>query len=95
MRVPACVRRVRVRAYHAYGVGQVGSQMENELVLVNVLSTLSEALTTLLRGVPDKRALLDNFDTLLVCIGAHCPDAHTRPAARSGDRQRRQTDPSV
>jgi len=46
----------------------VGSQMENELVLVNVLSALSEALTTLLRAPPDKRTLLDNFDTLLVCI---------------------------
>jgi len=37
-------------------------------VLVNVLTALHEALTSLLRGPPDKRALLDNFDTLLLAI---------------------------
>ena len=46
----------------------VGAQTENELVLVNVLSALHEALTTLLRAPPDKRTLLDNFDTLLITI---------------------------
>jgi len=46
----------------------VGRQTENELVLVNVLSALHEALTSLLRAPPDKRLLLDNFDTLLISI---------------------------
>ena len=46
----------------------VGTQTENELILVNVLSALHEALSSLLRGTPDKRLLLDNFDTLLLCI---------------------------
>merc|ERR1711871_381270 len=46
----------------------VGMQTENELVLVNVLTALHEALSTLLRAPPDKRLLLDNFDTLLISI---------------------------
>jgi len=46
----------------------VGSQLENELILVNVLNSLHEALTSLLRSSPDKRLLLDNFDTLLVAL---------------------------
>ena len=46
----------------------VGTQMENELILVNVLSALHESLGTLLRGTVDKRLLLDNFDTLLITI---------------------------
>ena len=46
----------------------VGSQSENELILVNVLMSLSEALSSLLRAPPDKRLLLDNFDTLLITI---------------------------
>ena len=46
----------------------VGTQMENELILVNVLTTMFEGLSTLLRSPPDKRLLLDNFDTLLITI---------------------------
>ena len=46
----------------------VGSQQENELILVNVLTTMFEGLSTLLRSPPDKRLLLDNFDTLLITI---------------------------
>mmetsp|Transcript_15101 Transcript_15101/g.38962 ORF Transcript_15101/g.38962 Transcript_15101/m.38962 type:complete len:147 (-) Transcript_15101:596-1036(-) len=46
----------------------VGGQSENELVLVNVLSALHESLSTLLRAPPEKRILLDNFDTLLITI---------------------------
>jgi len=46
----------------------VGTQAENELILVNVLIALHEALHALLRAPPDKRLLLDNFDTLLLSI---------------------------
>ena len=46
----------------------VGTQTENELILVNVLGALTEALGSLLRSTPDKRLLLDNFDTLLITI---------------------------
>lgn len=46
----------------------VGTQSENELILTSVLSALNEALTSLLRGPPDKRLLLDNFDTLLLAL---------------------------
>ena len=46
----------------------VGSQLENELILVTVLGALHEALASLLRTTPDKRTLLDNFDTLLVTL---------------------------
>ena len=46
----------------------VGTQTENELILAHVLSALHESLTSLLRGPPDKRLLLDNFDTLLLSI---------------------------
>ena len=46
----------------------VGTQTENELILVNMLTTLHDALSALLRAPPDKRLLLDNFDTLLIAI---------------------------
>ena len=46
----------------------VGAQTENELVLVNILGALHESMTSLLRSPPDKRLLLDNFDTLLIAI---------------------------
>ena len=46
----------------------VGAHSENELILVNVLTALYEALTTSLRSQPDKRNLMDNFDTLLLTI---------------------------
>jgi len=46
----------------------VGSQSENELILVNVLTALFDALATSLRATPDKRNLMDNFDTLLLTI---------------------------
>ena len=46
----------------------VGSQWENELILVNALLALHEALSSALRTTPDKRSLLDNFDTLLLTI---------------------------
>ena len=47
---------------------QVGSQSENELILVNALVTFHDALQSTLRAAPDKRLLLDNFDTLLLAI---------------------------
>lgn len=46
----------------------VGCQSENELILVNVLTALYDALATSLRSAPDKRNLMDNFDTLLLTI---------------------------
>ena len=46
----------------------VGSQLENELILVTVLGALYETLTSVLRASPDKRMLLDNFDTLLLTL---------------------------
>ncbi|KAL1525908.1 hypothetical protein AB1Y20_020736 [Prymnesium parvum] len=46
----------------------VGSQSENELILVNALVSFHEALQNALRATPDKRLLLDNFDTLLLAI---------------------------
>uniref|UniRef100_A0A6V3YEI3 Coatomer subunit zeta n=1 Tax=Prymnesium polylepis TaxID=72548 RepID=A0A6V3YEI3_9EUKA len=46
----------------------VGSQSENELILVTALCTFAEALQNSLRMPPDKRLLLDNFDTLLLAI---------------------------
>ena len=46
----------------------IGTQMENELILVEVLNAMTEALSTLLRGSLDTRLLLDNFDTVLITI---------------------------
>jgi hypothetical protein len=46
----------------------VGTQMENELILVNVLTALYDSMATLLRAPTDKRLLLDNFDTLLITV---------------------------
>lgn len=46
----------------------VGHQAENELILVSALSALVDALTAALRTTPDKRSLMDNFDTLLLAI---------------------------
>lgn len=46
----------------------VGHQAENELILVSALGALVEALTSVLRTTPDKRSLMDNFDTLLLAV---------------------------
>jgi len=46
----------------------VGSQLENELILVHVLMALLEALNGALRTSPDKRTLLDNFDILMLTV---------------------------
>ena len=46
----------------------VGSQLENELILVHVLMAMLEALNGALRTTPDKRTLLDNFDTLMLTV---------------------------
>merc|ERR1712070_781241 len=46
----------------------VGSQAENELILDSALCSFHEALQGALRATPDKRLLLDNFDTLLLAI---------------------------
>merc|ERR1712008_568720 len=46
----------------------VGSQAENELILVHVLMALLEALNGALRTSPDKRTLLDNFDSLMLTV---------------------------
>jgi len=46
----------------------VGNQAENELVLVNALVALYDALSAALRATPDKRALVDNFDVLSLTI---------------------------
>jgi len=46
----------------------VGNQTENELVLVNALTALYDALSAGLRATPEKRILVDNFDVLLLTI---------------------------
>jgi len=46
----------------------VGSHTENELILVSALSALHDALSAALRTPPEKRNLMDNFDTLLLII---------------------------
>mmetsp|Transcript_15768 Transcript_15768/g.46038 ORF Transcript_15768/g.46038 Transcript_15768/m.46038 type:complete len:195 (-) Transcript_15768:312-896(-) len=45
----------------------VSGQHENELILVNVLTALTEALTTTLRQL-DKRTMLDNYESLLLTV---------------------------
>ena len=46
----------------------VGSQAENELILVNALSALYDALSSVLHTTPDKQSLLERFDMLLLAI---------------------------
>lgn len=46
----------------------VGSQSENELILAHVLHALYESLASVLHGPPEKRMLLDSFDTLLLVV---------------------------
>ena len=50
----------------------VGSQTENELILVNMLSALHEALSSLLRAPPDKRLLLEPFLNMEVASLVRC-----------------------
>jgi len=50
----------------------IGHHAENELILVAALTALYDALTSVLRQAPDKRALMDNFDVLLLCIDELC-----------------------
>jgi len=46
----------------------VGASDENELLLLNVLNTLHEALQDALRGQIDKRSMLENLDTVLLVL---------------------------
>lgn len=60
-----------IAVYKLYGdvaVYVLGSHDDNELVLVAALDTLQEALEVLLRGHVSKRALLENFDYVLLAI---------------------------
>ena len=77
----------------------VGSQAENELILVHVLMALLEALNGALRTSPDKRTLLDNFDSLMLTVdelidgGCALPGYHppTPPPPPPGCRGARRT----
>uniref|UniRef100_A0AC34FAV1 Coatomer subunit zeta n=1 Tax=Panagrolaimus sp. ES5 TaxID=591445 RepID=A0AC34FAV1_9BILA len=46
----------------------IGSQSENELVLVSVLNCLYESVSTVLRKNVEKKALLDNLDIVLLIM---------------------------
>eukprot|EP00002_Diphylleia_rotans_P040629 TRINITY_DN967_c0_g1_i1.p1 TRINITY_DN967_c0_g1~~TRINITY_DN967_c0_g1_i1.p1 ORF type:complete len:174 (-),score=49.56 TRINITY_DN967_c0_g1_i1:269-790(-) len=45
-----------------------GGSDENEIMLMSCLSTLVEALSTLLRGQLEKRIVLENYELLLLAI---------------------------
>eukprot|EP01103_Thecamoeba_quadrilineata_P012210 TRINITY_DN3092_c0_g1_i1.p1 TRINITY_DN3092_c0_g1~~TRINITY_DN3092_c0_g1_i1.p1 ORF type:complete len:174 (+),score=37.05 TRINITY_DN3092_c0_g1_i1:70-591(+) len=46
----------------------LGSYEENELILADVLNTLFESISILLRNQIDKRAILENLDFVLLAI---------------------------
>jgi|UniRef100_A0AC35F8X5 hypothetical protein len=46
----------------------IGSQSENELILVSVLNCLYESVSTVLRKNVEKKALLDNLDIVLLIM---------------------------
>ena len=62
----------------------VGSQLENELILVHVLMAMLEALNGALRTTPDKRTLLDNFDTLMLTVDELIDGGCVPPATPEG-----------
>lgn len=50
----------------------VGSQQENELILVNVLNCLYDAVSAMLRKNVEKRALVDNMDGVFLAVDEIC-----------------------
>ncbi|RKO94926.1 snare-like protein [Caulochytrium protostelioides] len=46
----------------------VGSLEENELLLANVLQVFHEALTILLKGPPEKRAMMEHMDVVVLAL---------------------------
>uniref|UniRef100_A0A914V8U8 Coatomer subunit zeta n=1 Tax=Plectus sambesii TaxID=2011161 RepID=A0A914V8U8_9BILA len=65
-----CVYRSNVDLYFYV----MGSSQENELILVNVLNGLYEAISTILRKNVEKKALLDNMDAAMLALDEICDD---------------------
>ena len=46
----------------------MGNADENELMLNSALSAFCDALQVLLRGQVERRAVLENFDLVMLCL---------------------------
>lgn len=46
----------------------ISKPIENELMIATVLTSLTDALTMLLRNSLEKRAVLENLDLVLLCL---------------------------
>jgi hypothetical protein len=62
-------KQIAVYKLHAdVSIYVLGSHDNNELILVAALESIQEALEILLRGSLSKKALLENFDFVLLVI---------------------------
>lgn len=57
----------------------VAGPTENELMLYSALSSLTDALTMLLRNALEKRAVLENLDLVLLCLDETVDDGYVAP----------------
>ena len=54
----------------------IGDPSENELMLHVALTTYNDALSLLLRGQIERRALMDNLDLALLCLDETIDDGY-------------------
>ena len=57
----------------------MGNADENELMLNSALSAFCDALQVLLRGQVERRAVLENFDLVMLCLDETIDDGYVRP----------------
>ena len=50
----------------------MGSQQENELILVSVLNCLFDTLSQMFRKNVEKRSLMDNLDAVFLAVSREC-----------------------
>ena len=61
----------------------MGNADENELMLNSALSAFCDALQVLLRGQVERRAVLENFDLVMLCLDETIDDGYARPLSTS------------
>ena len=65
-----CLYRSNVDLY----IYVLGSNRENELILESLLNCVYDSISTVLRKVVEKKALIDNMDTIILILDEVCDE---------------------
>ena len=57
----------------------IAGPTENEIMLYSALTSLTDALTMLLRNALEKRGVLENLDLVLLCLDETIDDGYVSP----------------